>query len=52
MVLAAILGLPDGCPIELNHGREVHAVLGQIAGPLRLVPLVFHRSDRQAIATI
>jgi tetrahydromethanopterin S-methyltransferase subunit D len=31
-----------GLPIEIRNSGEIHAVLGQIAGALRLVPFELH----------
>jgi len=29
-------------PIEIQHMNEIHAMLAQIAEPLRLIPFEFH----------
>jgi hypothetical protein len=42
VVLSAILGFLHFSPIEPMDGNKIDAMLAQIAGPLRLVPLEFH----------
>jgi hypothetical protein len=36
-----ILGFLNVIPLKLDNTREIHAVLAQVADPLRLVPLEF-----------
>jgi hypothetical protein len=42
VVISMVFGLFGGLPLKLDNTREVHAVLAQIADPLRFVPLEFH----------